>query len=313
MGIEKKKAFAPATVSNICVGFDVLGFAMDSPGDEVIAGVHHLPGVTITSTNHEKIPTDPKLNTASVAVQAMLDALSDKTTGISLEIIKKMPVGTGMGSSAASAAAALVAANALLGDPFRKADLLEFAVKGEQAADGAVHADNVAPSLLGGLVMIRSLSPADVIQLPVPNDLYYALLFPHITILTKEARGILSPTVPMKNFIQQTANMGALVAALYRGDWEMMSRALEDVVIEPQRARLIPFLSQVKKAAYGAGAITSSISGAGPAIFSLAKGKENIDKVAAAIQVTMNEINVPHDIHVGRINTKGTVLLEGRG
>ena len=126
---------------------------------------------------------DARLNTASVAVQAMLDALGEKTMGIGLDIIKKMPVGTGMGSSAASAAAALVAANALLGDPFRKADLLEFAVKGEQAADGAVHADNVAPSLLGGLVLIRSLSPADVIQLPVPADLYYALLFPHITIL----------------------------------------------------------------------------------------------------------------------------------
>lgn len=312
MAIERKKAYAPATVSNICVGFDVLGFAMEAPGDEVIAGYHPTPGVTILSTNHEKIPMDARLNTASVAVQAMLDALGEKTMGIGLDIIKKMPVGTGMGSSAASAAAALVAANALLGDPFRKADLLEFAVKGEQAADGAVHADNVAPSLLGGLVLIRSLSPADVIQLPVPADLYYALLFPHITILTKEARGILTPEIPMKQFIQQTANMGALVAGLYRGDWEMMSRSLVDVVIEPQRARLIPFLSQVKNAAYGAGAITSSISGAGPAIFSLAKGKETIEKVALAIKEVMNEIKVPHDIHVGRINTKGSVLMEGR-
>lgn len=312
MAIERKKAFAPATVSNICVGFDVLGFAMESPGDEVTAGFHHEPGVTILSTNHEKIPKDPKLNTASVAVQAMLDALNEKNIGVSLEIIKKMPVGTGMGSSAASAAAALVAANALLGDPFRKGDLLEFAVKGEQAADGAVHADNVAPSLLGGLVLIRSLSPADVIQLPVPSDLHYILLFPHITILTKEARGILSPDIPMKQFIQQTANMGALVAALYRGDWEMMNRALVDVVIEPQRARLIPFLSQVKKAAYDAGAITSSISGAGPAIFSLAKGKETADKIAKAIHDTLHEIQVPHDTYVGRINTKGSVLMEGR-
>ncbi len=312
MGIETKKAFAPATVSNICVGFDVLGFAIEAPGDEVIASISSTPGASILKVNHDKIPMDPALNTASVAVQAMLDALGEKSIGIGLEIIKKMPVGTGMGSSAASAAAALVAANSLLGDPFRKTDLLEFAVKGEQAADGAVHADNVAPSLLGGMVLIRSLSPGDVIQLPVPSDLYCALLFPHITILTKDARGILKEEIPMKLFNQQVANMGAFIAALYRQDWEMMSRALVDVVIEPQRARLIPFLDQVKKAAYGAGAITSSISGAGPAIFSLAKGKENIEKVAAAINDVMNELKIPHDMHVSRINMKGSVLLEGR-
>ncbi len=312
MAIETKKAYAPATVSNICVGFDVLGFAMESPGDEVIAGVTSKPGVSIKSVNHDKIPTDPTQNTASVAVQAMLDKLGDSSIGIELEIIKKMPVGTGMGSSAASAAAALVAANALIGNPFRKYDLLEFAVKGEQAADGAVHADNVAPSLLGGLVLIRSLQPQDVIQLPVPNDLYCALLFPHITILTKEARGILSPDVPMKQFIQQTANMGALVAAVYRGDWELMSRSLVDVVIEPQRARLIPFLSQVKKAAYDHGAITSSISGAGPAIFSLAKGKETIDKIASAIKEIMDDLKISHDIHISKINQRGSVLMEGK-
>lgn len=311
MAIEKKKAFAPATVSNICVGFDVMGFAMDAPGDEVIASVSHTPGVQVLSTNHDKIPMDAKLNTASVAVQAMLDKLGDPRIGIGLDIIKKMPVGTGMGSSAASAAAALVAANALLGDPFRKLELLEFAVAGEKAADGATHADNVAPSLLGGLVLIRSLEPQDVIQLPIPSDLYVALLFPHITILTKEARGILSPYVGMKQFIQQTANMGAVVAALYRQDWDLLRRSLVDVVIEPQRAKLIPFLSQVKQAAYDAGAITCSISGAGPAIFSLAKGRESIDRISAAIEAVMHEVNVPHDMHISRINQRGSVVMEG--
>ncbi|MBK7435368.1 MAG: homoserine kinase [Saprospiraceae bacterium] len=312
MGIEKKKAFAPATVSNICVGFDVMGFAMEAPGDEVIASVTTTPGVQILSTNHAKIPMDAKLNTASVAVQAMLDKLGDHQIGIGLEVIKKMPVGTGMGSSAASAAAALVAANALLGDPFRKPDLLEFAVKGEKAADGAVHADNVAPSLLGGFVLIRSLEPSDVIQLPIPSDLYVALLFPHITILTKEARGILSPYVDMKKFIQQTANMGAVVAALYRQDWELLRRSLIDVVIEPQRAKLIPFLSEVKKAAYDAGAITCSISGAGPAIFSLAQGIAQIQKIQDAIEVVMHDIKVPFDMHISKINQKGSVLMEGK-
>lgn len=312
MAIEKKKAFAPATVSNICVGFDVMGFAMDAPGDEVIASISETPGVQILSTNHAKIPMESNLNTASVAVQAMLDKMGDHKIGIGLDIIKKMPVGTGMGSSAASAAAALVAVNALLGDPFRKLDLLEFAVKGEKAADGATHADNVAPSLLGGLVLIRSLSPSDVIQLPIPHDLYVALLFPHITILTKEARGILSPYVSMKQFIQQTANMGAVVAAFYRQDWELLRRSLVDVVIEPQRAKLIPFLSQVKKAAYDAGAITCSISGAGPAIFSLANGKDAIEKVSAAIEAVMKEVNIPHDMHISKINQRGSVVMEGR-
>lgn len=312
MAIEKIKAYAPATVSNICVGFDVMGLAIDAPGDEVVASVHHKPGAHILSTNHDKIPLDSKLNTASVAVQAMLNKLGDPTLGVGLDIIKKMPVGTGMGSSAASAAAALVAANTLLGDPFRKIELLDFAVEGERAADGATHADNVAPSLLGGFMIIRSLEPTDVIQLPIPKDLYVGLLFPHITILTKEARGILKAEVPMKLFNQQIANMGTLVSALYKEDWEMMARSLVDVVIEPQRARLIPFLSQVKKAAYNAGALTCSISGAGPAIFTFAKGKEQIDAIGEAMKAVLLELNIPHDLHISKINQKGSIILEGR-
>lgn len=312
MATEKIKAFAPATLSNICVGFDVMGLAIEEPGDEVLASRHAHPGAHILSTNHEKIPFDPKLNTASVAVQAMLEKYGDPALGIGLDIIKKMPVGTGMGSSAASAAAALVAANALLGDPFRKIELLEFAVIGEKAADGATHADNVAPSLLGGLMIIRSLSPVDVVQLPIPGELYIGLLFPHITILTKEARGILRPEVPMKQFIQQTANMGAFVSALYREDWELMGRSLVDLVIEPQRAKLIPFLDEVKRAAYQAGALTCSISGAGPAIFSFAKGKSNITRVAQAVEEVMNGLNIPYDFHISRINQKGSVVMEGK-
>jgi len=312
MAIEKIKAFAPATVSNICVGFDVMGLAIEAPGDEVLASRHHTPGAHILSCNHEKIPLDAGLNTASVAVQALLDKLGDPQMGIGLDIIKKMPVGTGMGSSAASAAAALVAANALLGEPFRKIELLDFAVIGERAADGATHADNVAPSLLGGLMIIRSLDPTDVIQLPIPSDLYVGLLFPHITILTKEARGILKTEVPMKLFNQQVANMGSLISALYREDWEMMGRSLVDMVIEPQRACLIPFLSQVKKAAYEAGALTCSISGAGPAIFTFAKGKTQIENIGRAMVDVMNELNIPHDLHISKINQKGSIVLEGK-
>ncbi len=312
MAIEKIKAFAPATVSNICVGFDVMGLAIEAPGDEVLVSSYPVPGAHILSCNHEKIPLDAGLNTASVAVQAMLDKLGDPHIGIGIDIIKKMPVGTGMGSSAASAAAALMASNALLGEPFRKIELLDFAVMGERAADGATHADNVAPSLLGGLMIIRSLDPADVIQLPIPNDLYVGLLFPHITILTKEARGILKTEVPMKLFNQQVANMGAFVSALYREDWELMGRSLVDMVIEPQRARLIPFLSQVKKAAYEAGALTCSISGAGPAIFTFAKGKTQIENIGKAMVAVMNELNIPHDLHLSKINQKGSIVLEGR-
>lgn len=312
MGTEKIKAFAPATLSNICVGFDVMGLAIESPGDEVLASRHASPGAHILSTNHEKIPFDPALNTASVAVQAMLDKYGDPALGIGLDIVKKMPVGTGMGSSAASAAAALVATNALLGDPFRKIELLEFAVIGEKAADGATHADNVAPALLGGMMIIRSLSPVDVVQLPLPAELYIGLLFPHITILTKEARGILRPEVPMKQFIQQTANMGAFVSALYREDWELMGRSLVDMVIEPQRARLIPFLDDVKKAAYQAGALTCSISGAGPAIFTFAKGKSNITQIAQAVEEVMNRLNIPYDFHISKVNQMGSVVMEGK-
>lgn len=312
MAIEKIKAFAPATVSNICVGFDVMGLAIDAPGDEVLASLHPIPGARILSCNHEKIPLDARLNTASVSVQAMLDKLGDRHTGIGLDIIKKMPVGTGMGSSAASAAAALVAANSLLGEPFRKLELLDFAVAGERAADGATHADNVAPSLLGGLMIIRSLDPPDVIQLPIPNDLYVGLLFPHITILTKEARGILKAEVPIRLFNQQVANMGSFISALYREDWELMGRSLVDMVIEPQRARLIPFLDRVKTAAYDAGALTCSISGAGPAIFTFARGRSQIEAIGKAMSTVMDELNIPHDLHISKINQKGSIVLEGR-
>lgn len=302
------KVFAPATVANVAVGFDILGFALDSPGDEIIVREAEGTGLRITAitgTQGKQLPFEVEKNTAGYAALKLLEHLGESERGIEMEIHKKMPFGSGLGSSAASAAAAVTAVNELLGQPLDKIDLLPFAVAGEQIADGAYHADNVAPSLLGGIILIRSNESLDVHRLPIPDGLVATVVYPAVEILTKDARAVLSDTVGLKQCITQTGNLGAFIVSLYRADFALMSRALEDAIIEPQRAKLIPQFAEVKAAALAAGALGCSISGAGPSIFALSQGRKAAEDAGEAMRAVFAGVGIAADVFVSRVNPEG--------
>ncbi|MGE0044068.1 MAG: homoserine kinase, partial [Vicinamibacterales bacterium] len=258
-------AFAPATVSNVACGFDVLGFALDEPGDIVIARAADGPGVTIDAVHGDggRLTTDPARNTAGAAVGALLAAL-ETTRGVALTVHKGLPLASGVGSSGASAVAAVVAANELLGRPAGLDVLLRCAMAGERAGCGAAHPDNVAPALHGGFVLARAADPPDIVRLPVPGGLACAVLHPHIEVRTAEARALLGDTVALADAVGQWGNLGALVAGLFQGDLDLVGRSLEDRVAEPKRAGLVPGFRDVQRAAVAAGALGCSLSGSGP-------------------------------------------------
>jgi homoserine kinase len=304
------KAFAPASIGNIGVGFDIMGLALEYPGDEVIARKSNQKGVRITKMtgHHGKLPYEPEKNTAGVAVIKLLEYLGNPETGIDLEVHKNLPLGSGMGSSAASAVAAVWATSELLRTGLSKRELLPFACAGEAVASGSIHGDNVAPSLLGGIILVRENTTYDVQRLYVPRGLYVALVHPAIKILTQDARAILSDTVPMKAFIQQTANAAAFVIGLANGDFELIGRCLRDVVIEPQRAKLIPGFYAVQSAAMTAGALGCTISGAGPAIFALCANSLTAENAAAAMQHVLTEQGIDSTIYLSSVNQEGAVI-----
>jgi homoserine kinase len=308
---KEVRVFAPATVANVAVGFDILGFAIDGPGDEIIARYSNASGVTISCITGDggKLPLKAEKNTAGFAAIRLLEQLGKPELGVELEIHKKMPFGSGLGSSAASAAAGVMAVNALLDMPVPKIASLHCAVLGEQIADGAYHADNVAPSLLGGIILIRANDGLDVHSLPIPDELYAAVVYPHVSILTKDARDVLRPTTTLPQCIQQTGNLGGLVVGLYESDYELIGRSLQDVIIEPQRAQLIPGFAAVKLAALEAGALGCSISGAGPSVFALCKGCEIAQSAGAAMQKAFLNQDIPCDLFVSPINKEGAKIL----
>lgn len=311
--MKEVRVFAPASVANVAVGFDALGFAIDRPGDEIIARRMDRPGVhiaQITGTGDKQLPTDPSKNTAGVAVLRLWEAIPDPGFGVELEIHKRMPFGSGLGSSAASAAGAVVAANALLDQPLSRHTLLPYAVAGEQAADGAYHADNVAPSLIGGMLLIRDNHTLDLHQLPCPKELYASVVHPKVEVLTKEARTILKPTVQLKAAIEQAANMGAFVTALFKEDYDLLSRCLQDTLIEPQRAQLIPHFRAVRAAAIQSGALGCSISGAGPSVFALSRGAATAERVGEAMQNAFLRGTIPASLFVSEINQRGVEILQ---
>ena len=311
--IEPKeiRVFAPATVANVACGYDVLGFAINEPGDEVVVRHSDKPGLRITKITGDdgKLPKTVEGNTAGVAALDLLRHLGMTDRGIEMEIHKKMPFGSGLGSSAASAVAGVYAVNKLIGEPLSKKQLLPFAMTGEASADGAYHADNVGPSLLGGIVFIRSNQELDIAQLPVPKDLYAAVVHPDIEILTKVAREILPKEIPLENATQQIGNLGGLICGLIQSDYGLISRSIHDVIAEPRRQKLIPEFYKAKRAALSNGALGFSISGAGPSVFALCEGKETATKVAAAVSQVFTDIGLTNQQHVSEINQKGAITL----
>ncbi|NRB51188.1 MAG: homoserine kinase [Saprospiraceae bacterium] len=303
------KVFAPASVANVACGFDVLGFALEKPGDEIIVRFSDKPGLRITAITGAKgkLPFEVEKNTAGFSAQRLLEHLGETDRGIEMEIHKKMPFGSGLGSSAASAVAGVMAVNELLKRPLEKRELLHFAVLGEQLADGAYHADNVAPSLIGGMILIRSNEDLDVHRLPLPQGLYASVVYPHVKILTKDARAVLSDQVSLNKCIQQSSNLAGLVVGLYNGDLDLISRSLEDVIIEPQRAKLIPHFYEVKEAAMKAGAMGCSISGAGPSIFALSANSLIAENVGKAMEKVFHDAKIPNELFVSPINQEGAI------
>lgn len=277
--------YAPGSVSNVACGFDVLGFALDEPGDVVMAAAQSGSGVSIAAIHGDggRLPLDPRRNTASAAVIALLQRL-ETTRGISLTIHKGVPLASGVGSSGASAVAAVVATNEVLGRPAPVEMLLECAMAGEQAGCGAIHPDNVSPSLFGGFVLARSAQPPDIVRLPVPAGLSCAVLHPRIEVETGAARKLLGDQVPLRDATRQWANVGGLVAALYSNDLGLLSRSLVDTIAEPRRASLVPGLAAVKSAAIAAGALGGSLSGSGPSIFALAASLDIAHAAGAAMK-----------------------------
>lgn len=304
-------AFAPATVSNVACGFDVLGFALEQPGDVVVAAPLGRSGVEIDAVHGDdgRLPRDPGRNTAGAAARALLERL-ETTRGVRLTVHKGLPLESGVGSSGASAVAAVVAVNELLGRPASIEMLLACAMAGEQAGCGAMHPDNVAPALVGGFVLARSADPPDIVHLPVPEGLACAVLHPHVAIHTGAARALLGETVPLPHAVRQWANVGALVAALFQRDLALLGRSLEDLVAEPRRAGLVPGFHDIKAAALAAGALGCSLSGSGPSIFALAASLEDARRAGTAMRRALEgSAAVEADVWISPVGTRGARVL----
>ena len=303
------KAFAPATVSNVAVGFDIMGFPLKAPGDEVVVRKGQVPGVVISKiTKGKGLPYEPLKNTAGVAVMKMLDHLGIPDYPIDIEIRKKMPFGTGIGSSAASAVAAVVALNHYLDAKLTKREMLPFAMAGEAMASGVWVGDNVIPSMMGGIILIRNNETLDFTKLYVPNGLRYVVILPPAQILTSEGRSVLSNEVTLKQMITQTGNAATLVAALYNGDFDKISRCLKDDIIEPQRAHLVPKFYEMKEKAEALGALGFSISGSGPSMFALCRNTFVADDIEAAARVLYGKDHHGRDackVYQSEINLEG--------
>ncbi len=305
------RAYAPATVANATSGFDVLGFALQEPGDIVICRSSETPGIRIVPLTgaYSNLPNDPKLNTAGVAVQALLDD-QQLSLGMELEIQKGVPIVGGMGSSASSAVAAVIAVNELFGLGLSPRELLPYVLESERIATGVPHADNAAPCLLGGFTLIHSLDPIDIISLATPAAFSCALVHPHMHIKTRDARAILPESVPLETATKQMGHIAGFIAGLFQEDLELIKRALVDELAEPHRGKLIPGYGKVKAVAMEKGALGCGISGSGPSMFALCPNADVAHGVGHAMEQAFLEKNLGSDLYVSAISQQGARILE---
>jgi len=308
---ESIQVFAPATVANVVCGFDVLGFAVNEPGDEVIMRITDKPGITISKITGDngRLPLDPAKNTVSVSVQHYLKSIERTDIGLDIELHKRMPIGSGLGSSSASTVAGLFAAKTLLGDETDVAKLLPFAMKGEEMACGHGHADNVAPALMGGFVLIRSYDPLDVIRLPHPKGLYCAIVFPDVDVPTREARQIIRDKIYMKDAVTQWGNIAGLVSGLFMNDIDLIGRSMKDILIEPVRSMLIPDFYKMREMALEMGAVSFGISGSGPSVFAFTKSEEQAKLIVQKLQNHLAGLGIGSNIYVSDINDQGPRVI----
>jgi homoserine kinase len=308
-------AFAPGGVGNVGPGLDILGLAVDGAGDAVRAEWTREPGVSVRDPGHPRLPRDPARHTSALAARAVLAAAGERLAGgrgIALTVRKGLPLSGGQGGSAASAVAGAVAVNALLGGPLDQRGLLDACLIAEETVAGR-HLDNIAPSLLGGIVLIRCMEPPDLVRLPVPAELIVVLVRPEQQMRTKDGRAVLPTAVPLERALHQAAQVAALVAALGLGDYELLGRAIDDRIAEPARARLLPGFVEAKAAALAAGALGSSISGSGPTAFALARGRAAGERVAAAMIAAYAAAGQRSEARVAPVDQVGARLIDTAG
>jgi len=306
-------AFAPATVANVGCGYDIFGFAIDEPGDIVHVSCSNIAGVRISEITGDggRLPMQAEQNTAGFAILRFLEKITS-SQGINLKLTKQLPLGSGMGSSAASSVAALIAVNHLFDEPLKKSELLTIAMEAEKLACGVAHADNVAPALFGGFILIRENDPPDIVELPVPENLHCTIIHPEIEIKTLDARKIIEPYILLPDAVKQWANTAGLVAGLYKNDQDLLGRSMTDYIIEPRRAKLIPYFDEVKQTAIGNGAIGCSISGSGPSIFALSSSLKDARKIASSMRAVFSRNSIENQVYISKINRIGARILNKR-
>ena len=306
--MDSIKIFSPATVANVGCGFDVLGLCLDKVGDQMVIRKTQRKGIFITKIEGFELPYAVHENVAGVSALAMYNELN-VDFGFEIEIYKQIKPGSGIGSSAASAAGSVFGMNYLLDNAFDKIDLIKFAMKGEAVASKSEHADNIAPAILGGFTLVKQNNPLEVIQLPTPKALNAVIVHPQIEIKTADSRAILPKTVAVSDATTQWSNVGSLVHALHTSDYNLIGKSLKDVVIEPHRSKLIPNFNSLRKISLESGALGCSISGSGPSLFSLCEGLENAKKVEANQRGFMTNTGIPFETHISKINTEGIKIL----
>jgi homoserine kinase len=302
------KIFAPATVANVSCGFDSLGFAVDAIGDEITFTKTAEKGVKITTITGADLTYDIDKNVASAVVKKILNA-ANADFGIELTIHKGFSPGSGLGSSAASAAGAAFGANKLVGNRYSELELTKFAMFGEEVACGSQIADNVAAAIYGGFILVRSYNPLEIIKLPVPSELRVVAIHPQITIKTKDARAVLPKKIALKDAVTQWANVGGLISGLFTDNYPLISRSLVDIIAEPARKPLIPFFDEVKNSALKAGALGAGISGSGPTIFALCEGNEVAKKVYHSIEESYKNKGIDFEMFISKVNPEGIKII----
>lgn len=303
------RVFAPASTANLGCGFDVMGMALDGVGDVLRMSVGDGDSLVINNESGMNLPSDIEKNVITPAVRAFM-AAAGKKAAVEITVEKKILPGSGIGSSAASSAAAVFGLNELFGLPFTVKELVDFAMQGEKLISGTAHADNSAPAVMGGIVFIRGYEPLDIVSLPVPDSFCFSVVHPHIMVSTKEARDVLRKEIPMREAVTQWGNVGGLVAGIMTGDMPLIGRSMRDVVVEPYRKGFIPGYDDLKAACMAAGALAVNISGSGPSVFALSDSLETAERVGKAMKAHFDELNIENDLYVSHVPTVGARVVE---
>lgn len=303
------RVFAPASTANLGCGFDVMGMALDGVGDVLRMSVGDGDSLVINNESGMNLPSDIEKNVITPAVRAFM-AAAGKKAAVEITVEKKILPGSGIGSSAASSAAAVFGLNELFGRPFTVKELVDFAMQGEKLISGTAHADNSAPAVMGGIVFIRGYEPLDIVSLPVPDSFCFSVVHPHIMVSTKEARDVLRKEIPMREAVTQWGNVGGLVAGIMTGDMPLIGRSMRDVVVEPYRKGFIPGYDELKAACMAAGALAVNISGSGPSVFALSDSLETAERVGKAMKAHFDALNIENDLYVSHVPTAGARVVE---